>query len=247
MDDQNPPESNSAPRVSEEQNREIITEPTSHYDAGLPWNSQQVEVELLAAYAADSETDLLKVLKDNSFLFYDLFSRKWGIQPVFRELNFGTKFRCDFAWLNDNSSGPEWVLVEVEKPQMKLFRSDGKPTTYLNNAIEQIKSWDRYFEEHNGEARRIFGAVAQFRFILVAGSGEDWRAHDAQKWRLYNQTHSNIEIRSMDTFLKSLNVLKEYPGEMWSFTEHPLTLPPANLEGYWQNDSYLNHWRQIIN
>lgn len=112
---------------------------------------------------------MLSVLKDNSFLFYELYSRKYGIQPVFREINFGGELRCDFAWLNDNSDGPEWVLVEVEKPKMKLFTQKNEPTSELNHAIEQVKSWERYFDENPSEKKRIFGAVARFRFILIVG------------------------------------------------------------------------------
>ncbi|MFI5158658.1 MAG: hypothetical protein ACHQF4_07310 [Sphingobacteriales bacterium] len=64
----------------------------------------------------------MKVLKDSSFLFYDLYSRKWGIQPIFIALTFGTEFKCDFVWLNDNSSGLEWVLVEIEAPKCRFLK-----------------------------------------------------------------------------------------------------------------------------
>ena len=47
-------------------------------DSISTWDISKTERELLAAYDADSETDLLKVLKDNSFLFYELFSRKYN-------------------------------------------------------------------------------------------------------------------------------------------------------------------------
>ena len=81
------------------------------------WNLQNVEKDLKKAFSNNSETQLLEILKNNSFLFYELYSRKYGISPNFAEISFGGKFRCDFAWLNDNSDGPEWVLVEVEKPR----------------------------------------------------------------------------------------------------------------------------------
>ena len=104
------------------------------------WGIARVCAELTTAFEENSEQKLLSVLKDNSFLFYELYSRKYGIQPVFREINFGGELRCDFAWLNDNSDGPEWVLVEVEKPKMKLFTQKNEPTSELNHAIEQVKS-----------------------------------------------------------------------------------------------------------
>ena len=100
----------------------------------IPWNIEEVKQQLQEAFKNDSEIDLLKILKQNSFLFYDLFSRKWGVQPIFHEVSFG-KLRCDFLWLNDASSGPEWILVEIEKPQLKLFKKNGEPTYEFSHAI----------------------------------------------------------------------------------------------------------------
>lgn len=211
------------------------------------WNIEEVEKKLLAAYESNSETQVLAILKDNSFLFYDLFSRKYGVQPIFRELNFGGDFRCDFAWLNDNSSGPEWVLVEVEKPKMGLFKNDGKPTAPFQGAIEQVKNWDQYFQQNQGEMRRIFGAVAQFRFVLVTGTYEEWQTEHAKKWRMYHHKTSAIEIRSMQTFFNSIAIVKDHPGEFWSFAECPSTLSHSGLKDYWQKLPYMDSWRQIIN
>ena len=212
----------------------------------LPWDIPKVKAEVLRAYEANSEVDLLKVLKDNSFLFYDLYSRKWGIQPIFRELNFGTEFKCDFAWLNDNSSGPEWVLVEIEAPKMSLFKTTGKPTVKLHDAIEQVHTWEQYIEENKGEKKRIFGAVAQFRYILVTGSKEDWETEHASLWRIQHGKRSKIEIRSMQTFINSIKVAEEDPGELWSFAKHPATRSHGELQEYWKNYNYMERWRKMI-
>ena len=141
---------------------------------GQTWDIDNAEKELLSSFKNNSEIDLLRVLKDNTFLFHELFTRKWGVLPIFREVEFGSKIRCDFCWLNDNSEGPEWVLVEVEKPRMKIFTANKKPTAELNAAIEQVKSWQRYFMNNPTEKRKIFGAVAKFRYILVAGDKDVW-------------------------------------------------------------------------
>ncbi|MBI1769544.1 MAG: DUF4263 domain-containing protein [Bacteroidetes bacterium] len=210
------------------------------------WDYVKVEKELAAAYSNNSEVELLKILKENSFLFYELYSRKGGIQPVFHEISFGGTYRCDFAWLNDNSNGPEWVLVEVERPQMKLFIQSDKPSKELNGALEQVKSWDRYFHENPLEKKRIFGAVSKFRFIIVAGDGETWSEEKAMKWRSFHNSTSNIEIRSSDAFVRPLKILKENPEELWSFAEHPVTLPSTKLEEYWRAYGYMDDMRKIF-
>lgn len=210
------------------------------------WDKASVAANLKTAFDTNSELKLLETLKDNTFLFYELYSRKRGIQPVFREVNFGGGLRCDFAWLNDNSDGPEWVLVEIEKPKLKLFKKDNEPTQQLNHALEQVKSWRRYFNENHSERRRIFGAVGRFRFILVVGDRETWSIESASKWRMDNNKETEIEIRSSEVFMRALTILEEHPDELWSFAENPVTLPPSYLESYWKNYSYMDRWRQLI-
>lgn len=173
----------------------------------MTWNAKEVKLQLKVSFENNSEIELLKILKQNSFLFYDLFSRKWGIKPIFHEVSFGT-LRCDFVWLNDNSSGPEWVLVEIEKPRLKLFKRNGEPTYEFSHAINQVKSWRRYFEEHPSLKKEIFGAVAQFRYILVAGDKSEWSKEDNSRWRIEQHKRDNIEIRSSNVFFKALNYLE---------------------------------------
>ncbi|GGZ94354.1 Shedu anti-phage system protein SduA domain-containing protein [Algibacter mikhailovii] len=210
------------------------------------WNLRKVEKELKKSFEDDSEVDLLAILKKNSFLFYPLYSRKYGIQPNFAEVSFAGKMRCDFAWLNDNSGGPEWVLVEIEKPKMKLFSKNGDPSAELNHAVEQVKSWDRYFRENPSEKSRIFGAVSRFKYILVAGSREDWSSEKAIKWRAYHNDNYNIEIRSCDIFLDAIKLANNKFEELWSFEENPISLKDSQLEKYWQEYGYMDIFRKVL-
>lgn len=211
------------------------------------WNYKLLNKELSQILKGTSERDLLNLIHNNSFLLYDLYSRKYGIQPAFHEVSFGGKFKCDFVWLNDNSDGPEWVIVEIEQPNMRLFNKDKSPSSELCKAIEQVKSWQRYFDKYPNEKQRIFGVVGRFRFILVAGNKDEWESKEAIDWRLYNNKHYNIEIRSSDVFNRALHVLKEDPSQLWSFQENPTTLDPSKLDLYITNDEYLNKWTCFLN
>ena len=210
------------------------------------WDLKKAKTDLNKAFDENSETQLLDVLKKNSFLFYPLYSRKFGIQPNFSEVSFAGKMRCDFAWLNDNSDGPEWVLVEIEKPRMRLFNRNEDPSSELNHALEQVKSWDRYFNENPAEKSRIFGAVSKFRLILVAGSREDWKTESAMKWRSYHNNESKIEIRSCDIFYDALKVAYDKFSELWSFEENPISLKDSQLEKFWQEYDYMDIFRKIL-
>lgn len=209
------------------------------------WDLQTVKTQLMESYNNNSELELLRILKQNTFLFYELYSRKLAIQPVFHEVSFGGEMRCDFAWLNDNSSGPEWVLVEVEKPQLDIFTKNNDVSAVFNHAIEQVRSWQRYFYQNPSEKNRIFGAVANFRYILIAGSGNSWKNENAARWRAFYNAEQKIEIYSSDVFLRPLNVLEEKPELLWSFAEKPTTLPPSNLQEYWTSYAYMDFWRKL--
>lgn len=210
------------------------------------WNLEKITKNLTRAFDENSEINLLAILRENSFLFYELYNRKYGIQPTFHEISFSGTLRCDFAWLNDNSDGPEWVLVEVEKPRMKLFTKKNEPSQSLNHAIEQVKSWRRFFNENPSDKKRIFGAVSKFRFIIIGGEKTEWQKEKPAKWRIDNNAHTEFEIRSSDVFLRPLKILKEKPEELWSFAEFPTTLKHSQLESYWMNYDYMDSWRKVL-
>lgn len=209
------------------------------------WNLNKVNNDIISAFDKDSEKELLAILKENSFLFYALHGRNFTVQPIFREVEIGSK-RCDFVWLNDNSSGPEWVLVEIKKPKMKLFTIKNNPTAELNSAIHQIKTWQMYFKENPNSKTEIFGAVAKFKYILVAGSKDDWSEEYAMKYRRQNNEESNITIRSSDIFFRALNILENSPEELFAFENYPTTLLPSDLESYWRDYGYMDRMRQIF-
>ena len=213
----------------------------------MSFDHQLVKHQLDEAFEHDSEVELLKVLKSNSFLFYKLYERKFGIQPNFSEVPFGSKIRSDFCWLNDNSDGPEWVLVEIESPEMRLFNKNGDPSSNLNHAIEQVKSWDRYFESNPAEKAKIFGAVSRFRLVLVAGRRSEWESKDAARWRSFHNKNSNIEIHSTDIFYDAVDHYSKYSESFWSFEENPISLKAKDLQANWEEYSFIQHWRNILN
>lgn len=211
----------------------------------MVFDLESVKEQLKRARVNSSERELLQLLKDNSFLFSEIFSRQWGIQPIFSEVPFGNDFRCDFCWLNDNSDGPEWVLVEIEKPNVRLFNQKNEPSADLNHGIEQVKSWQRYFEYLPAEKRRIFGAVSKFRYVLVIGEKKDWAKKEASLWRSFENKKS-IEIRSMDIFDRAIKKYEKTPDHYWSFEENPHVLNSAKLQSYWEGYAYIEAWRNIL-
>jgi len=130
---------------------------------------------------------------------------------------------------------------------MRIFNKNGKPSADLNAAVEQVKTWQRYFHENDSEKNRIFGAVARFRYILVAGEKSDWDNEEARKWRTFHNSNENIEIRTIDVFLRALEDYKKQPIQFWSFEENPKTIEASKLENYWKKYGYMDQMRKIYN
>ena len=59
----------------------------------MAFDLEKVREQLVKARSNSSERELLQLLKENSFLFSELFSRHVGIQPVFSAVSFGHNFR----------------------------------------------------------------------------------------------------------------------------------------------------------
>lgn len=205
------------------------------------WNISEVEQKLQDIFNRNSEIDLLRLLKENTFLFYELVERKLTMQPIFHEVDFGGKYRCDFLWFSDRSDFPQWVLVEVEKPSGNLFNKDKSKSDYLRKGIEQVKKWKRYFEEFPQEKERIFkNKYVKFRYILIIGTKEDWSKDENSKlWRVYDD--SEVEIRTMDIFNRAINCIKKDEGGFWCFKENPKTLEPSELEKYIEKNEFTRN------
>ena len=185
----------------------------------MTWDIEEVERNLEKAFDENSEQKLLDLLKKNTFLFYELVERKYTMQPIFHEVEFGNKYRCDFLWLSDRSDYPQWVLVEIEKPQGTLFNQNKSVSNYLKKGIEQVDNWRRYFAEYPSEKERIFKAKnLKFRYILIIGNKEEWEKTEFSKnWRAYND--KKIEIRTMDVFKRAIENFKKNPKELEEYIE----------------------------
>lgn len=204
----------------------------------------KVKHDLDVAFKSNSEQELLKVLKCNSFLFYELVERTAEDTPIFHEIPFG-KYRCDFMWYDRSSYGTHCVLVEVEKPQGKVFtKHNPRPSEQLTRGKTQIEDWRNYLENISQEERKnIFGNIYDFKYILVAGKAEEWEKDAARTWRAdYNKRENPCLIRSTSVFYRSLERWINPTGaSFYCFENHPITLSEKEWREYIQKTEYLRY------
>lgn len=203
---------------------------------------QDIRKKLDKAFDDNSELELLRLIKEHPILLSTLYYRRFGSQPVFAEIAFGSEYKCDFLWLNDNSDGPEWTIVEIEKPKMKLFSAKHDPSASLTHAIGQLDNWRRFFERNKDTKSNLFKAVSRFRWILVAGSVKEWKLPYNAQWRADYNRNNKIEIRTSDVFYKSLDLSLQDPTMFEEFERNSPAGNSAKLKEYVEAYEYLRQW-----
>jgi hypothetical protein len=131
-------------------------------------------------------------------VFFSLFQAKKLIPkaPVL------SKYVVDFALLNERK---ELILIEIERPGIKLLKKDGGIRHELQHAFDQVRSWLREFDDHRIAALDCIGLkvdeVARVRGIVVAGRTP---ADQREERNLRSLSVTDIELLTYDDMLRSV-------------------------------------------
>lgn len=90
----------------------------------------------------------------------------------------------DFLWIASDSGTIYPIFIEIEKPNKKWFRNDGRPTAEFTQAQNQISDWKMWYSNPNhqslfyqyydidGEIAR--GKAVKPQFVLIFGSRSEF-------------------------------------------------------------------------
>ncbi len=116
-----------------------------------------------------------------------------------------TKHFADFAVLKARD---ELVLVEIEKPHLKMLKKDGGSTAELEHAFHQVRTWKQVLDDHRVAALEAIGLkfseVAKVKGVVVAGR----KPSDEKKLRMLRSlSNSDIELFTYDDLLSAVTEL----------------------------------------
>src|SRR4051794_7200332 len=60
---------------------------------------------------------------------------------VISQFPLGADFKADFAYVISNSGGTYLVLIEIERPDMRIFLDNDEFTQPYNHAFQQLQDW----------------------------------------------------------------------------------------------------------
>jgi hypothetical protein len=67
----------------------------------------------------------------------------------------------------------ELLLIEIEKPQLKMLKKDSGSTADLEHAFHQVRTWKQVLDDHRVAALDAMGLkvdeVAKVKGVVVAG------------------------------------------------------------------------------
>jgi len=118
----------------------------------------------------------------------------------------------DFAILNERK---ELLLIEIERPGLRLLRKDGGITAELQHAFGQVHDWFRAFEDFRPAALDAFGLklddVARVRGIVIGGRTP---TDEAEVRLLRSWKWNDIEFYTHDDLLRSVTGLVRHVANL---------------------------------
>jgi hypothetical protein len=157
--------------------------------------------QLLKLIEANTREEELQNFLESHVIFFHVFMPK----RIFFKPPILTKYFADFAVLNARD---ELLLVEIEKPHLRLVKKDGDNTADLGHAFYQVRTWTQVLNEHRAAALDAIGLrideVARVRGVVVAGR----KPADEKKLKLLRAVStSEIELYTYDDLMSSVTEL----------------------------------------
>lgn len=95
----------------------------------------------------------------------------------------------------------EYLLVELERSTLPLFRQDGHPTADLTHAHGQIVDWKRYLEDNLQTVQRelgLAGITTSPNALLVIGRSQSLHPRDRRKLQTMMNESPKLRILTYD-------------------------------------------------
>ncbi|UXN33355.1 DUF4263 domain-containing protein [Glutamicibacter sp. M10] len=123
---------------------------------------------------------------------------------VIPQKSLGCEFRADFVVLGINSTGPEWVLLEIEASKHNLHNRDDTLTGAVRHAVGQIQDWREWLTKnvsYEQQQLSLQGLTNRAPGLVIIGRAEPIMERDGARSQAREQQQS-ISIHSWDWILR---------------------------------------------
>jgi hypothetical protein len=156
----------------------------------------------------EREQTLQAFLQANPELLHPTKTQMWP------KLAFG-KHITDFVF---RDAVNDYLLVELERSTLRLFKNDGHATTDLNHAHGQILDWKRYIEDNLATVQKelgLTGISSNAAGLIVIGRSSELDADTRRKLTTMANTMPKLRIMTYDDVYENAKaVLENFLGPM---------------------------------
>lgn len=139
---------------------------------------------------------------------------------LFAKVRLGEKHETDFAFVNTNSAGARWVLVELERSHALMFTKKGDPAADLSHALRQVTDWRTWIQDNRGYAENAFNELLQStdlhhnwgtrlqdpKYYVVIGRRTDLSPDANRRRSMMCEQQPGLEIVTWDRLLDEYGV-----------------------------------------
>ncbi|MHC4334518.1 MAG: Shedu anti-phage system protein SduA domain-containing protein [Planctomycetota bacterium] len=170
---------------------------------------------ILKAYKAllqsnpDREEVLQCFLRDNPWLLCPTYAKMWP------KLSLGA-YTTDFVF---REAAGDYLLVELERPDHRLFIKKGDASTKLNHAKGQILDWKRYIEDNPSTVKNelaLIGISTNPNSLVVIGRSHSLSPANRRKLVSIENQCPKVKIMTYDDVYENAKaVIENLLGPLW--------------------------------
>lgn len=174
-----------------------------------------------------NEQEVHEFLAHHSYFFNGII-RLYGASPLCSKIKLGSEFEVDFACFDAGTAGPEWHLIEIERPGPPLFTDTGNPSAPLTHAIRQVLDWQSWIHENLDFIRKLLPYIEYPLGYVFLGRRHELTPATAKRLRRLNYEHrASLEIHSLDWFAAQarsvINLIEDPRKGTWPLPMKALT------------------------
>lgn len=130
------------------------------------------------------------------------------LNPLASQLISKHKLGCEFItdYVLETLTG-EFIVVEIEKPQDKIFTQANDFSSQFIHAFGQVIDFIEWIEQNISYAQKKLPGISAPKGILVMGMRSTLAVAQADKLRRFNRNSSNIQVLTYDDLLTNTRAL----------------------------------------
>jgi hypothetical protein len=148
------------------------------------------------------EETFQKFIENNPVLLHQFSPKRLFFKAPILSLR-----KTDFAIVNHQH---ELILLELEKPETRLLKTDGNIHSELQHAIGQPREWLHYADEHRGAVLECIGVdrkeVGAVHAVVVAGRDAGYDPEHLRRLK-GNAGYARVKVMTYDDLLANLGTL----------------------------------------